>query len=404
VIPEPETRRAVRHHARVRRALPPKSKRGASGCDWSSAQRAARERERQSRREAVALSQWLVLHRQRSPGDVAWKLWLKERTLRQWRRCWKKGRCEVKDRGRPRRESTPEQRRAVRSVLLLAGTRVSIHTLWFLFPKLARAELIRIKRRLRRALARKRTVTVGELRWTKAGTVWAMDFAEAPLPIDGQYRYVLLVRDLASGKQLLHLPCEHETSQVVRDALLFLFSVHAPPLVLKMDNGPGFIAGETQKLLDQHGVLPLMSPPYMPSYNGAIEAGVGSMKTRTHHEAARQGRPGEWTCDDVEASRLQANELSRPRGRNGRTPDQAWALRGPIEKATRSVLLLRMAECWLEEYGTLGLLPGVKPEQTTLDRIRRAATVRALIDTRLLVIGSRRITALKAAEKTDKNT
>ena len=352
----------------------------------------------------MALSQWLVVHRHRSPKEAARKLWLDERTLRRWRHDWKKEGREAKARGRPRRESTPEQRRAVRSVLLLAGTRVSIATLWFLFPKLARAELIRIKRRLRRALRRKRSVTVGELRWMKAGTVWAMDFAQAPLPIDGQYRDVLLIRDLASGKQLLQLPCERQTSRVVRDALLHLFAAHGPPLVLKMDNGPGFTAEATEKLLIAHHVLPLFSPPYMPSYNGAIEAGVGSMKTRTHHEAARQGRPGEWTCDDVEAARLQANELARPRGRKGPTPDQAWARRRPIPKAARTTLLLRVAECWLAEYGTLGLLPGLKPERRTLDRIRRAATVRALMELGFLIVGRRRITALKAAENAVKNT
>src|SRR5262249_35670091 len=47
-----------------------------------------------------------------------------------------------------------------------------------------------------------------------------------------------------------------------------------------------------------NGVKILFSPPATPSYNGACEAGVGSIKTRTHHEAARRGRAQLWTCDD----------------------------------------------------------------------------------------------------------
>ena len=45
------------------------------------------------------------------------------------------------------------------------------------------------------------------------GTVWAVDFAQAPQPIDGVYPYLLAVRDLASSKQLLWLPVEHADSE-----------------------------------------------------------------------------------------------------------------------------------------------------------------------------------------------
>jgi hypothetical protein len=79
----------------------------------------------------------------------------------------------------------------------------------------------------------------------------------------------------------------------------------------------------------------LFSPPRLPRYNGSCEAGIGSMKTRTHHEAFRLGRPGEWTCDDAEAARLQANETSRPWGSRGPTPGEVWQTRHPIEAGER---------------------------------------------------------------------
>jgi hypothetical protein len=39
------------------------------------------------------------------------------------------------------------------------------------------------------------------LHWTRPGAVWAIDFAEPPLPIEGSYSRLLAVRDLASGYQ-----------------------------------------------------------------------------------------------------------------------------------------------------------------------------------------------------------
>jgi hypothetical protein len=74
--------------------------------------------------------------------------------------------------------------------------------------------------------------------------------------------------------------------------------------VLKSDNGSAFIAAEFGEMLSAWGVWQLFSPPRMPRYNGSCEAGIGSMKSRTHHQAARQGRPGRWTCEDAEVAPL----------------------------------------------------------------------------------------------------
>jgi hypothetical protein len=53
--------------------------------------------------------------------------------------------------------------------------------------------------------------------------------------------------------------------------------------------------------------------------------------------AARNGRPGQWTCDDVEGARLMANETARPKGLHGPTPDEVWAARRPILADERDV-------------------------------------------------------------------
>ena len=49
------------------------------------------------------------------------------------------------------------------------------------------------------------------LTWPVTGSVWAIDYAEPPAPIDGRYDALLAVRDLASGMQLLWQPVEAAT-------------------------------------------------------------------------------------------------------------------------------------------------------------------------------------------------
>ena len=97
---------------------------------------------------------------------------------------------------------------------------------------------------------------------------------------------------------------------------------HGAPLVLKAGNG--FVAESTREALKRWGVVLLLSPPHFPRYKGSIEAGICSMKARTDHHAARSGRPGEWSCEDLEAARPEANEMGRPWGSRGGAPDDAW--------------------------------------------------------------------------------
>jgi hypothetical protein len=77
-------------------------------------------------------------------------------------------------------------------------------------------------------------------------------------------------------------------------------------------------------------------PPELPEYNGSCEAGIGSMKTRTFHAAVRHGRPGDWTCEDLEIARQEANQTARPWGVNGPTPQEAWLSRQPVAAKERS--------------------------------------------------------------------
>jgi len=182
---------------------------------------------------------------------------------------------------------------------------------------------------------------------------------------------LLAVRDLASGPQLLWLPVTDESADAAAAGLEALFREHGAPLVLKSDNGSAFVAEEFGALLDRWGVWQLFSPPRTPRYNGSCEAGIGSMKTRTHHQAALRGCPGEWSCEDAEAARLQANQTARPRGLGGPTPAEDWAGRRPIRPAEREAFAATVRrleeEVWQEDGSA------------DLPAVRRLALTRAFV-------------------------
>lgn len=324
--------------------------------------------ERRVRRRVLAFRRW-ALRRGVSGPEIAAHLGIAHRTLQRWAAAWRRHRLRATARGRPVRRSPLAQRRHLLGLLQLLGPQTGVPTLQALCRGMARREIRDVLRRYRRVWKHRRLPHV--LRWHRPGTVWAADFAEAPLPVDGVYPCLFAVRDLASGEQLLWLPVEDESAQTATDALTSLFRQYGPPLVLKTDNGSAFKAGEMSALLSRWSVAQLRSPAHCPSFNGSCEAGIGSMKTRTHHQSARRGYPGEWTCDDTEAAREQANETARPWGAAGPTPGQRWEERLPISAAERAAFGQAVAG---EVQGRDG--------QT----LRRAAISRALVARSLLTI------------------
>jgi transposase InsO family protein len=247
---------------------------------------------------------------------------------------------------------------------------------------MARREVEDLLRRCRWVARRRRRLLTRTLHWTRPGSVWAVDFAEPPQPVEGCYGRLLAVRDLASGHQLLWLPVPDEAAATAAAALEGLFREHGAPLVLKSDNGSAFIAAEVEELLARWAVGQLFSPPRMPRYNGACEAGIGSMKTRTHHQAARRGHPGEWTCDDAEAARLEANQTARPWGACGPTPEEVWQRRSRFGAEARSAFgetVRRLEGEARQEQGY--------PAEGVLDRIARAAVSRAALRRALVAHG-----------------
>jgi len=221
-----------------------------------------------------------------------------------------------------------------------------------------------------------------------------MDYAEAPCWIDSPAAsdgYVLAVRDLASGQQLLWLPLGEATAENTIDQLAWLFARYGAPLVMKSDNGSSFSAEAMGEFLRGHGVWPLFSPPRTPSYNGSCEAAIGSMKNRTAYQAERDGRPGEWHSSDLEIARQQANETARPRGPKGPTPAEAWQRRDKITAAERRVFAETVTRLEPEVRRRLDLPTEGKLKRRTQARVQREVLRRALVAHGYLLFTRRRI-------------
>jgi transposase InsO family protein len=287
--------------------------------------------------------------------------------------------------------SDRETRNLVITILNLIGPNLGAPILQALFPDMPRREVEDLVRRYKRLYAKKSELELMTLRWLRPGWVWAMDHSDPPSPIDGIYPVAFAVRDLASSNQLEWGGLPGKETRSAKDILEALFIQHGPPLVLKSDNGSPFISAEMREFLEKWGVVLLLSPIRTPRYNGGAEAGIGSMKRRTHIEAALHGRVGCWTSDDLEAARSQANETGRPWGRTKGTPAEVWASREPVLDVDRR----RFAED-LKYYRDKvrkenGYLLDAGIDRKTAARIERLAMARALVARGILEIRRKRV-------------
>jgi hypothetical protein len=364
-------------------ATAPPGRRGAAG------QQTRRDVERLVRRRAVGCAEQRM-ERGDSLTETAQRLGLRERTLRHWQHSARTP-LPAPTLGRPMTACDATQQHAVHSWLDRIGPGIGMPTLRAHFRDLARAELDAQLHAYRRCWRETHRRTLHVLQWTRPGVVWAMDFAQAPCLIDGIYPYLLAVRDLASGQQLLWQPVLAPTAEVVLAELPLLFALYGAPWVLKMDNGSAFIADLVRWYLHRAGVHPLYSPPHTPAYNGAIEASIGSLKTRTKRQCLQAGHAGGCTSADTDSARIEANTTARPRRLHGSTPQQVWDTRPPLTADDRARFDATLAQYRLEERTHRGWSADAsltRAQQAALDRV---ALRRALVALDLLVFRRRRI-------------
>lgn len=348
--------------------------------------------ERKARIRALGCARWATWH-DWQPARIARALGLDAATLAQWRRRWH----DVDDRlgahslGAPALLANAAQRLDVLRFLTLHGTELGLHTLQEHFPHLARRDLACL---LFCARAEATEVARGgwyrALAWHRPGLVWAMDHTSPPTPIDGDRRKILTVRDLATGCTLAaHAVLTDDAASTI-DILRSLCLAHGPPLVIKNDNGPAFTARETRDFFAEQRVMILYSPPYLPSYNGACEAGNGVIKHLAHDLACRNGRPGRWTLDDLEGARLLANRRIVDRTQTC-SPEQRFAERRTITDRDRDQLAAAVCTARTLRCGQLTVATGKQQRSITADALERQAIADALQNIGILTIRSSRV-------------
>ena len=385
-------RSEMRHTGRLYRAwqtlAPSKAARAVRGFDRQKEQRIV---EHEVRKAVIAYTRWSAWQGQSREASAA-RVGLTYTTLGNWRRQWSQGRLKPNGRGRPARLSTAQEQNAVRETLQDCGPSTGLPALTALYPAIARRELAALISAYRGEYWQKYNL-VYCLDWLVSGTVWAIDYTDTDPsgPIDGIYPHLLVVRDLGSGRLLLSMPVTAATAEAACQALISLFKAFGPPVLIKSDHGSPFMSHIVQDLLEQNNVTFLLNPTYYPQYNGSCEAGIGSLKVRAHHIAAKNNRPGEWTCDDVEAARLQANCTARPKGGRGPTPDEAWAGRLIVTDAMRAEFDQSVRKYMQDVQKEEGVLVLGKADERTQDRIVRKGIERALVAHAFLLVRRRRI-------------
>jgi len=307
-------------------------------------------------------------------------------TLRGWRRRHARGVLGPNLLGRPAYRCSGGTQQDIKDLAEVVGLAVSVRYIRERMDHVPRAVTERVVRDHKKELRRLDLNGQLKLVWEEPGRVWCCDWTEPDMPVDGVYKQILAVRDLGSSFNIKSLPTEERSALMACMVIEHLFMVHGAPLVLKTDGGSEFTAGDFKDLLESYRVVHLVSPPYYPPYNGAIEAGIGSLKTHVLHEAARRGRMCYWTCDDVEAGRLIANETSRPWGPKGPSPQRIWKARSTVSCEERMEFIAAL-EKRQSQYDKLQ--ERTKSEKKTDER---CAIERTLVDTGYLVVTRRLIT------------
>ena len=259
------------------------------------------------------------------------------------------------------------------------------------FPHLARRDLACLMHCARREA---HDIAAGgfyrAVSWFGAGRCWALDHTEPPTPIAGRYRFVLTVRDLASGCTLAAVAVESPDARSTIDVLTALIARHGAPLVLKADNGSAFTAADTRAFLRRSRIHLLLSPAYTPRYNGACEAGNGTIKHLAHQIASSHDRAAAWSLDDLEAARLLANRRITDRGHD-RTPEQRFDDRTPIAVAERDRFAAAHGAARRRRLAQLAVESGTPHRSIAADALERQAIADALSDTGVITIRSRRV-------------
>jgi transposase InsO family protein len=136
--------------------------------------------------------------------------------------------------------------------------------------------LLVAEERTRRNLLRRQQCK--HITWKEPNLAWAIDATERGRDEQCQRLYVHAVQDLCTRYRFAPMVAIESKGEAVAEHLAELFRKHGAPLFLKRDNGSPLNHEAVDRVLADHGVIPLNSPAYYPKYNGSIEKGIREMK------------------------------------------------------------------------------------------------------------------------------
>jgi len=139
---------------------------------------------------------------------------------------------------------------------------------------ISRREFNELVRDVRCETNREKAAAQCQVSWLRPDLAWALDGLEY-----GQC-HVQNLQDLCSRYKFAPLttkclPC----GEAVAGHLSRHFTRFGPPLFLKRDNGGNLNHTSVNDLLEAHMIIPINSPVYTASYNGAVEHSQGELKT-----------------------------------------------------------------------------------------------------------------------------
>lgn len=173
-------------------------------------------------------------------------------------------------RGRPPNWLTPVQRLQI-ATLVRRHPNLGLPQLRQLIPDLPKNATADYLRRGKAILRRRRRRNWCRTVWLVPSTVWAVDFTLLDRPVPGLGRRAMIVVDVHSRRVLALESVPGERAAAVIAILQRLIQQHGAPLVLKADNGSGFIAAEVAHFCRHAGITLMHSPVRRPRWNGTCE-------------------------------------------------------------------------------------------------------------------------------------
>ncbi len=148
-------------------------------------QRRQRDAARDARAAAVAQAEALREKRLRA-DEASTVLGLGARTLRRWAELANRNALVSKPLGRPAKRGAAHARAALFRDLA-ARPRLGVPTLRALHPALGRREIEELSARVRSVRTTRDRDLIQSLTWSTPGSVWAVDFSDAGLDIEGTF-------------------------------------------------------------------------------------------------------------------------------------------------------------------------------------------------------------------------